>query len=223
MEPHDFLKLLHVLTFVYWLGADLGVFYAARVAAGPRLAVDTRAALFKVMSWIDLIPRTMLVLTFPIGAQLAAGLGISPIVGGWLWLVWIAAIGWAGLMLTVHIGARRARALAAADLFVRLAIVVALTVTATASFGTGTPFATEWLSLKVLLFAGVVACSVGVRLALWPLPGALERLAHEEAGAASEALMARAVRTSTPFVAGLWILIVAAAFAGLNHEALFGT
>ena len=170
MEPNDFLKLLHVLTFVYWLGADLGVFYAARVAAGPRLAVDTRAALFKVMTWIDLIPRMMLILTFPVGAQLAAGLGISPIVGGWLWLVWIGAIAWA-----------------------------------------------------VLLFAGAVACGVGVRVTLKPLAGALERLGHEEENTDSVASMARAVRASTPFAAGLWILIVAAAFTGLNHETLFGT
>ncbi len=223
MEPNDFLKLLHVLTFVYWLGADLGVFYATRVAAGPRLAVDTRAALFKVMTWIDLIPRMMLILTFPVGAQLAAGLGISPIVGGWLWLVWIGAIAWAALLFAIHVRVRGAPALAAADLYVRVAIVVALAAAAAASLRTGTPFAADWLSLKVLLFAGAVACGVGVRVTLKPLAGALERLGHEEENTDSVASMARAVRASTPFVAGLWILIVAAAFTGLNHETLFGT
>ena len=102
MDWQDIFKLLHVLTFVYWVGADLGVFYSARLVINPKYSPETRAAVLKLLARIDMIPRYMLLLTFPVGATLAANLGYSPIDGIWLYLVWAAAIGWIVLVWQIH-------------------------------------------------------------------------------------------------------------------------
>ena len=116
MEWQDFFKLLHVITFVYWVGADIGVFYAARLVVNPQYTPQTRANILKILDWIDQIPRYMLLATFPVGATLAANLAISPITGFWLYAVWIVAIGWMWVITHLHKHHGKSKALAQADL-----------------------------------------------------------------------------------------------------------
>ena len=53
----------------------------------------------------------------------------------------------------------------AIDLYLRLVFIGALVASAIASFSVGQPYATTWLALKVLLFAGAVSCGVAIRTA----------------------------------------------------------
>ena len=225
MEAQDFWKLLHVGTLVYWVGADLGVFYAAHLITNPAHSPRTRAVLLKLLAWIDMLPRYMLLLTFPIGAQLAAGLDLSPIDGVWLWLVWIVAVGWIFMVREIHRreGSAAARTLGNIDLVLRVVFIGALVASALASFGLGQPYATTWLALKVLLFAGAVSCGVAIRIAFKPFVPAFLQLVAEGSTPAVEARLKGTLGRTRPFVIGIWVLAAATAFIGLNHERLFGT
>ena len=55
------------------------------------------------MLWIDLVPRSCLILMFPVGLTLADSLGLSPVSGTWLWLVWIAFLAWLVLSWAVYL------------------------------------------------------------------------------------------------------------------------
>lgn len=46
-------KFAHILLFVYWLGADLGVFLLARAAKRADLSFEQRALLLKMALLID--------------------------------------------------------------------------------------------------------------------------------------------------------------------------
>lgn len=224
MEAQDFWKLLHVGTLVYWVGADLGVFYAAHLITNPAYSPRTRAVLLKLLAWIDMIPRYMLLLTFPVGAQLAAGLDLTLIGGAWLWLVWIAAAGWIFMVREIHRreGTEAARTLGDIDLTLRIVFIGALVASAIASFSVGQPYATTWLALKVLLFAGAVSCGVAIRIAFKPFVPAFLQLVAEGSTPEVEAQMKGTLARTRPFVIGIWCLAAAAAFIGLNHERLFG-
>src|SRR4051812_19078388 len=86
--------LVHVLMFVYWLGADLGTFYSSYLMVDTKRSREGRLAALKIWSSIDMAPRTAMILVLPTGLTLAT-------VKGWLaappWLlaaVWLVAAVW---------------------------------------------------------------------------------------------------------------------------------
>jgi uncharacterized membrane protein len=56
-ESYVLIKLLHILLFVYWLGADIGVFYSARFVREASLGREARQTATRIMGWVDQIPR----------------------------------------------------------------------------------------------------------------------------------------------------------------------
>jgi len=90
------------MTFVYWLGTDLGVFYSSRFVVNATYTPETRAVALKILAWLDMAPRYALLLTLPVGLQLARGIELSAIGGGWLLLAWLGAAAWVGLVITIH-------------------------------------------------------------------------------------------------------------------------
>src|SRR5262245_45530366 len=96
--------VLHVLLLTYWLGADLGVFYASRFVTRPDLTPDARGVALKVMDFVDMSPRICLVLILPSGVTLMAA---SPyghdLFAGWpLAAIWAFALGWLALVILDH-------------------------------------------------------------------------------------------------------------------------
>ena len=91
---------IHVVLFVYWLGADLGVYYTSRFVVDRKLSTETRAITGKIMEFVDLSPRICLVIFLPSGISLMALYDKSPtfvmdnkyliIIGSWLaGLAWL--------------------------------------------------------------------------------------------------------------------------------------
>lgn len=225
MEWVDIWKFCHVLTFVYWVGADLGVFYSARIVANPGYSIDTRAAVLRILSQIDMIPRYMLVLTFPIGATLAAHLEVGPSGKVWLVVVWLLGIVWLIYVNQIHRqeGNSFGRRMAQIDLFLRLIFIASLIlVTIWSVYGSG-PFQTIWLNIKILLFAATVACGVGIRITFSPFVKAFSSLIRDGSSPEIEATMKRALNHAVPFVIGIWVIAAIIAYIGLSHERLFGS
>ncbi len=213
----SFWILAHLLLFAYWLGGDLGVFYASRYRNRGDLDIKTRLLIGKITAAIDMSPRTTLVLMLPVGLTLAANLGLSPVTGVWLALVWIASLAWLLLVWTVHLkkGTERARQFANLDMLIRAAVVVVLTVAAIATFVTGEPFVENWLALKVLLFAGTVFCGIMIRFAIKPYGVIFEEIVAEGSTPEREARFKSAAKVSRFWVKSLWALLLVAAWVGI--------
>jgi len=69
---YDLLVLAHVILFAYWLGGDLGVFYASRFVSNPDLGREARKTAAAIMLAVDMSPRICMVLILPTGLHLAA-------------------------------------------------------------------------------------------------------------------------------------------------------
>ena len=101
IEPFRLVAFLHVLLFVYWLGADLGVMLTSLASTRKGIGAEAKARLSEVGALIDMAPRTCLVLMVPVGLTLAQNYG-SPVTGPALWLVWIVGLIWVWLVWQVH-------------------------------------------------------------------------------------------------------------------------
>ena len=217
MTLYNTLVLVHILLFVYWLGTDLGVFYTSFFVLNRDLSTETRLQMAKVLLNLDLGPRICLVLMLPVGFTLAGEMGISPVTGPWLAAIWVAAIAWLAVVLTIHVqhGSKLGTLLTKGDgVFRGLLVLVLAAVAVTSLVGDG-PLLTTWLPVKILLFAVALASGLGIRLALKPFGPALQQLVAGEQIERAEGDLARSMRATYPLVITIWLAIVGAAAMGV--------
>ena len=85
----DVWTFVHILLFVYWLGADLGVFIAAQAAKRSTLTYPQRSTALQLALKVDIAPRLSFALMFACGLELAAAKGlVEP-------AAWQRALAWA--------------------------------------------------------------------------------------------------------------------------------
>jgi hypothetical protein len=192
------------------------VFYASFLLLDRSLAPPARATAAKVLVALDLAPRVCLVLMLPSGLTLAGLLGLSPLRGAWLVLVWALALGWLAVVLSIHRAHGTAAGLTRADAWFRALLVVALLVVAATSLAGAGPLLSAKLAFKVALFAVAVACGLGIRLALRPFGPALAAVVGGTATEADERTLAATMRRSRPLVLVIWAAVLGAAALGVS-------
>jgi hypothetical protein len=217
IEPLRLMAFLHVLLFVYWLGADLGVFLCSARLTRDDLSLDERLRTREIGVALDMAPRTALPLMIPVGFTLAVPYG-GPIAGGWLAALWLFTLAWVALVWTVHhrknepIGARLQRI----DLGIRYVLMVAMAAFGAACLVTGAPIADKWLATKITLFGVIILNGVWLRRIGGRWQAAFDKVrAGGEARLAGERMIKanRAVARVAALL--IWFLVAAMAFLGV--------
>ena len=221
---HSFAVLLHVVLFAYWLGGDVGVYYASRYILKSDLGPEARAVSTKIMHGVDIAPRVSLVLFLPSGITLMAWgpLGDDFFVHGWLLgLVWVAGLAWLTVSLLDYRGGDTplARLSQRADLLVRYALsagllaVAGYTMVATDPFGVDTN--PRWLGAKLAAYALCIFCGVMIRRQLLPFGPAFGRLVTTGSTPEVERDILGSIRRCEPWVYAIWSLVLLAAALGV--------
>ena len=214
-------KLLHILLLVYWLGADIGTFYASRFVADARLTPAARTVAARIMLGVDLLPRLTMPLTLATGVQLASALGLLAGSGVLLAAVWALCLGWLGMVLLIHqlTPAGQAARWVRFDFGFRVVLASSLALLGLAAgFGLALDWP-GWLALKLLAFAATMACGLMIRVELRPFGpafGRLVRAGSSEVTAADNEAIARSLARCKPYVLVIWALLVLCAAAGLH-------
>ncbi len=222
MDP-QWLVLAHLLLFVYWLGGDLGVFYSSRFVTNAKLGTEARATAAHIMLAVDLAPRICMILILPVGLTLAAmvwGLDLSALM---LSLIWVGCLVWLVLAVSIYLreGSALAHLLARVDQAIRwFVIVVVGGVGLWSVLGNGPLAGQFWLAAKMLIFALLVICGLGIRAVLKPFGPAFGKLMREGSSAAVEADLGRSVARARPLVLMIWAGLVLAAGLGLFKPVL---
>lgn len=218
MNDYLLLKLLHLLAFVYWLGGDLGTFFASRFVVDPALSPAQRHTALKIMLGCDQGPKLCMPLIFALGFSMSAKVGFiaAPALAQAavcvVCLAWFANVNW--LYFTQNMAAK-AR-VSQIDLWFRVAVVAALSTTSIAAlFGQGFIKA-DWLALKVLIFAALVACGIYIRLQLKPFVAAFGALMAKGSSADVEHTLSHALARCRPAVYLIWLGLVVNAALGLH-------
>ena len=214
--------MLHVFLLVYWLGADVSVFYSSLQIIKTENSRESRAAIAKVLGFVNVFPGIASILMLPVGLMLASGKGLSPITGSGLVLVWGLSGVW--LLISVSAASQRGtplgRTYSNVDLWIRIVLIVVLSIAAIASFIGGSPFTSNWLALKVLLFAFVLVCGLGIRFTFAHFGPAFGRFMAEGPTPETEAALRVPVLRVKPWVLALWAGLIAMSLLGVAQPSL---
>ena len=218
MTAYQFWLFVHLLLFVYWLGADLGVLVLAKKVKDRSLPFEQRALLIQMAVIIDALPRLSMAVMFPVGLELAGNLGLVALP---LWLrvsVWLLGIGWAVLIIQMGRaeGGHAPRLAAIQTVGLAVAAVLLLALGGWSLLGNG-PFGAGWLSLKVLLFGVIAALAIGIDWAFKPLGPALGRLAQEGSTDEIEMAISTSVDATVRWVYLLYGTLIVMAFLGVTR------
>lgn len=162
------LIVLHIAVLGYWLGSELIINSEYRyVCWASSLPFSERRRLMEHVMDVDQHVRYALVLQATLGTMLAALLGYFP--GGAPLALGAGAIGvcWLVFVEIVHRVRHKAigQRLALLDRLIRYGLLGVLIIV-----GIGTMIGAinlqGWLAWKLVLFGGVIACGVGIRVSL---------------------------------------------------------
>lgn len=209
--------LLHLLVFAYWLGGDIGVFYASTLVSDRNRQPAARLAAGKILADVDLAPRLCLLLALPTGLALAETTGWIDMGAIWIVIAFAAAFAWIALVVRLHLQ-HGATALRTVDFWLRGAFCAALIGTGAAALLSVIALP-RFLALKLLLLGFAVAMGLLVRFALAPFGPAFARLADGQTSAAIDDAIARSLGRARPAVAAIWIALTLAAFIGVTKPA----
>jgi hypothetical protein len=217
VDTYSFLLYAHLLLFVSWLGADVGVFGLALTLRNSAYTYDQRKLMMRLSLTIDMVPRMAMIAIAPVGLHLASRNGFVA-VPGWLFIaVWAIAIAW---MIGEWLAFRRMGQPEAVRFYIVNGIFMAVFCLSLIGFGIasligGWPFAPVWLAWKVLISGAIFLTSIMMAVFYAPLEAIFERMAVEGSHDAIEAEVRGQVNKGAFFTVLLFVLLATAAFLGL--------
>jgi hypothetical protein len=206
---------LHILVLVYWLGGDLGAFYASSFVTDPKRSEKERMLAVTIVNSVDLAPRFSMIAAFPTGLALGA-------VKGWLlipiWSVGLAfalAFVWGWVAWQVHV-----KHGPAGDPYKRIDtiwrwIFIALLIAGGVAIVLRVVPAASFLGLKMLLLALTVLLGLRIRAQLKDFGPALVSMMQNGASPESDAALERTLGAARPTVLAIWVCLITAGFLGV--------
>jgi hypothetical protein len=159
------LLVTHIAVLGYWLGAELVINSTYRyVSWGQSLPFPERDRLMNHVLDVDQHVRYALVLQAGLGTVLAALYGYIPGRESVATIALIAMVLWLVIVEATH-RLRRSpggKSLSKIDLFIRYTAMVGLVLVGCSVF-VGLLALPTWLAWKLVFFAGVIACGMGIR------------------------------------------------------------
>ena len=220
--PYQTLVFVHLLLFVLWLGADVGVFVLGQHFRKRQIyTLEQRLALLKLLVAIDMTPRTAWALMVPISLTLAVagGWALLPLwvvaaawlLGGvWLWLVWDAHL---------HDQTPRAARDRRIETPIKLAIMIGYLGFGGWSLLTGEPIVARFVAWKALLFGLIFAAAMAIYAHFKPVGPQLARLIAEGSSDATELPLLRTMNLTRVWVWAVYLLLLVTAWLGVVKPA----
>ncbi|MEM9704701.1 MAG: hypothetical protein AAF850_01350 [Pseudomonadota bacterium] len=212
MFADGLITLLHLLVFVYWLGGDIGAFYASTYLTRADVPLERRLFAAKMLNDIDMAPRTAIILAFPTGFSVALAKGWieAPIVLAATFFV--VAFFWLSVVWRLHSQAP-SQALGRMDSFIRWTALIALLAYSLGGM-IGAVALPLFITLKCAALAVAIGCGLAIRRVASPLGGALASLATGDDATASLAIRS-VMSKARPLVIAIWLTLIFAAYLGL--------
>lgn len=212
------LVYVHLLLFVVWLGADIGVFVLGQhFRKRHRWSLDQRVALLTLLVAVDMAPRTAWALMVPISLTLAVAGGMAVLPAWVVWAAWIVGGFWLWLVWDAHLHDQTPRAARDGRIEgpVKIAIMAFYLWLGVQSLLTGNPIGLPWLAWKALLFGAIFAAAILIDVAFRPVGAQLVRLLSEGSSDATEGPLRRTMDRTRLFVFAVYLLLLVVAWLGV--------
>lgn len=213
------LVYVHLLLFVLWLGADVGVFLLGQhFRKRETYSLDQRIALLKLLVLVDMTPRSAWALMVPLSLSVSAA-------GGW-WQVpaWLLAAAWAvgALWLWLvwdahrHDQTPRAARNRRIESWIRYVLAAFYLWLGFESVVEGAPIAATWLAWKALLFGLIFVAAIMIDVSFKPVGGQLAAVLNEGSSDATEVPLRRTMDRTRVWVWATYLLLVATSYLGVT-------
>lgn len=212
------LKFIHVLAFVYWLGADLGVFYTSFYAVNRKLSAETRVTVIRILFALDMAPRIAMTLILVTGIHLSYRIGYLPVQPWVIYLSYLVFLGWLAMVLYLHYGKKSPfqAVLTRFDFGFRLALIGGLSTYAAISLSGPSGVSADFIAWKMLIFATLMTCGLMIRIKLKPFGPAFAKLVAGNPSQADEDTIDQSLSATRPWVLVIWLGLLLSAALGLH-------
>jgi hypothetical protein len=211
------LVYLHLLLFVLWLGADVGVFLLGQHFRKRHLySLDQRIALLKLLVIVDLVPRTAWALMVPVSLSLLKA-------GAWWDVPWpLIAFAWAVAALWIwlvfdahnHDQTERAARNRRNEYFLKVLLTVFYLWLGVQSLLLATPLPTTWLALKALGFGLIFLAAMMIDYSFKPVGPQLVRLLKEGSSDQTEIPLRQTMDRTRYWVWVVYVMLVVTSYLG---------
>ena len=217
MDWYAILLFVHILSLVFWLGTDIGVFVLGKFAQNSVYAVEQRLLLLKVALILDMFPRVFMVLSLPTGFQLATILGAiqtSPSLTAVVWgfsAIWLVVV-LTGLLRHEEPIGLNAKKVEKVIHYILLAVLAWAALSSL--FGNG-PITLTWVAVKVLLYAALFVVMPLLEKAF--LPAVMGFMSLETAGSSPEleSQIRGGMDRTYVWVLAIYAIVIVTAFIGV--------
>lgn len=217
ITTYSLLVYTHLLLFVLWLGADVGVFLLGQhFRKRSDYSLDQRLALLKLLVLIDMTPRSAWALMVPLSLSVvdAGGywdvplwllLGAWAIGAFWLWLVWDAH--W-------HDQTPRAARNRKIEGWLRWIVGAFYLWLGLQSLLTDAPLQPDWLAWKAVLFGAIFVSAIMIDVTFKPVGPLLGTVIEKGSSDETEIPLLRTMNRTRVWVWIVYILLLVTAFLG---------
>lgn len=211
------LVYLHLLLFVLWLGADVGVFVLGQhFRKRQTYTLDQRIALLKLLVIVDLVPRSAWALMVPLSLSVAdmGGwwdapgwlLAIAWAVGAvWLWLVWDSH---------AHDMTPRAARNRRVEGWLRWLVGGFYLWLGGQSLLAGAPLEAGWLAWKAFLFGCIFVAAIMIDVTFKPVGTQLAAVLEKGSSDETEVPLRSTMDRTRLWVWTVYLLLVATSYLG---------
>lgn len=207
----------HLLLFVLWLGADVGVFLLGQhFRKRTEYTLDQRIALLKLLVLVDMTPRSAWALMVPLSLSVVD-------LGNWwdvpsllLWGAWAIGLFWLWLVWDSHWHDQTPRAARnrAIEGWLRWIVGGFYLWLGGQSLLMDTPLQPDWLAWKALLFGVIFVAAIMIDVTFKPVGPLLMAVLEKGSSDETEIPLLRVMNRTRIWVWIVYALLLATAFLG---------
>lgn len=218
VTSYQLMVYVHVLLFVLWLGADVGVFMLGQeFRRRQKHDLPTRLTLLQLLVNLDMVPRTAWALMVPVSITMSAMNNWWDVQAWLLWGSWIIGAIWLWLVWDAHLHdqtprAARDRKIEGILKFLLTAFYLSVGIS---SVLTGDPIVHVWLAWKALLFGLIFAAAIMIDVAFKPVGPLLGKLIAEGSSDKIEIPLLKTMNYTRIWVWVVYALLLVTAFLGI--------
>lgn len=214
-----FLRWLHILAMVYWLGGEWGVFQTSYNVVNFKLSLEERRRHMETAYRIDILARTGIIMLLPLGLHMGYLWGIQPLGGMWLVAMWVFYAFWLALCWGAYAKRETDMGILLTKIDEKLRFVVIpllLLVSISSLLGYG-PLLAEpgqrWYSAKMVLFAFTLMIGLKLRFIMreWTV---MFRILAQGPNEQVEATLDKSIRFGRRIAYVYWVTIATVAYLG---------
>ncbi|GAB5486942.1 MAG: hypothetical protein Pars2KO_05120 [Parasphingorhabdus sp.] len=208
---------IHLLLFVLWLGADVGVnMLGQHFRKREKYDLPQRMILLQLLVNLDMIPRTAWALMVPVSITMLSFGGYWQVPTSILLFVWAIGGFWTWLVWDAHLHDQTPRA--ARDRKIESILKYALTIfylgLGSYSLIYGEPLASTWLALKAILFGLIFFAAIMIDVFFKPVGPLLMDLINKGSSEETEIPLLKTMNVSRLWVWVVYLLLLLTAFLG---------